>query len=102
MSLTVVASASPNLGRQFTVLINITVVLSLLAYLAACLALLRFSGGAPAGLRLMARVAAVAGALFCVWAIAVSERDLLVWSAGAIGVAILAWLAVRRRALATA
>ena len=102
MSLTVVASASPNLGRQFTILINITVVLSLLAYLAACLALLRFSGGAPAGLRLKARVAALAGALFCVWAIAVSERDLLVWSAGAIGVAILAWLAVRRRALATA
>ena len=33
MSLTVVASANPNLGRQFTVLVDITVVLSLLAYL---------------------------------------------------------------------
>ncbi len=102
MSLTVVASANPSLGRQFTILVDITVVLSLLAYLTACLALLRFSGAAPAGLKLPARIAAVAGGLFCIWAIAVSEQDLLVWSAGAIGVAILAWLVVWRWAPAAA
>ena len=99
MSLTVVASANPNLGRQFTVLVDITVVLSLLAYLAACLALLRFSGAAPGRLKLAARVAAVAGAVFCIWAIAVSEAGLLIWSAGAVVVASVAWQLVRRRAV---
>ena len=97
MSLVVVASANPSLGRQFSILVDITVVLNLLAYLAACLALVRFSGAAPAGLKLAARVAGMAGAIFCIWAITVSEPGLLIWSAGAVVVASLAWLVVRRR-----
>ena len=97
LSLLTVASTSPTLGRQFAVWADISVVLNLLTYLAASLALLRFCGwGAQPGRRRLAAVA-VAGALFCCAAIAASEADLLAWTLGAIAIAALLWLAVRMR-----
>jgi arginine:agmatine antiporter len=96
MSLVAAASASPTLGRQFTIVINLSVVLTMFAYAAACIALLRMSGAAPPGVRIWARLLALAALLFCVALIAASEVDLLVWSTGAIILAILAYVPVRR------
>ncbi len=87
MSAVVIGSASPTLARQFTIVADITVVLYLLVYIAACLALLRFSGQVRAERRTGVRVLASVAALFCAGMIAASERDLLVWSAAAIALA---------------
>ena len=97
-----VASASPTLSRQFAVVADISVVLSLVCYLAASLALLRFSRTAPAGLRRTSQVAGGLGALFSIGCIAASEPGLLIYSAATIALAGLAWLGLRRRVLAAA
>jgi arginine:agmatine antiporter len=97
MSAAVVASTSPTMGRQFTIVADLTVVFSMFAYLAVCLALLRMSGDAAPGRRGPIRAIAIAAALFCCGIIAASEPDLLIWSACGIGVAALVWLPVRWR-----
>jgi arginine:agmatine antiporter len=101
MSAVVIASASPTLARQFTIVTNISVVLIMLAFLAACLSLIRLSLPLRGPRRALAVALAVAGALFCGGMIASSERQLLVWALGAIIAASLAWLPVwlRRRSL---
>ncbi|HEY2178190.1 MAG TPA: amino acid permease [Caulobacteraceae bacterium] len=101
MTATVIASASPTLARQFTIVAEISVVLSLIAYLAGCVALLRFSGAVARERRMLVRAVAVGGAVFCCGAIAASEPDLLIWTLAAVSVASLAWLPVwlRRRRL---
>ncbi|HEY1837110.1 MAG TPA: amino acid permease [Rhizomicrobium sp.] len=96
-SLVTILSASPTIARQFTVVTNVAVVLSMLAYGAASLALLRLSGALSRGSRMWARALGVAAALFSVVLIAVSEADLLVWTAGAVIVALLAYWSVRLR-----
>ncbi|MGH7023970.1 MAG: amino acid permease, partial [Caulobacteraceae bacterium] len=104
MSATVIASTSPTLARQFTIIADIAVVLCLLAYLAGCVALLRFSGAVAKERRMLVRAVALGGALFCCAAIAASEADLLIWTLAAVAIASLAWLPVwlRRRRLAVA
>jgi arginine:agmatine antiporter len=99
MSLVVAISASPTLARQFTIVANVTVVICMYVYVAACLALLRISRAAPNGKRMLARVLAIAALLFCVALIAASEPDLLVWSAAPIVIACLAYVPVRQRRL---
>jgi amino acid transporter len=99
MSLVVAISASPTLARQFTIVANVTVVICMYVYVAACLALLRISRAAPNGKRMLARVLAIAALLFCVALIAASEPDLLVWSAAPILIAGLAYVPVRQRRL---
>jgi arginine:agmatine antiporter len=96
-SLVTILSASPTIARQFTVVINVAVVLSVLTYGAASLALLRLSGALPRRSRIWARVLGVAATLFSVVLIGVSEADLLVWSAGAAALALLAYWSVRLR-----
>jgi arginine:agmatine antiporter len=96
-SLVTILSASPTIARQFTVVTNVAVVLSMLAYGAASLALLRLSGALPRGSRIWARALGVAATLFSVVLVAVSEADLLVWTAGAVIVALLAYWSVRLR-----
>jgi hypothetical protein len=55
------------------------------------------SSAFPPGYRVLARALGLCGAVFCVALIAVSEADLLIWSVIAIGLAALAYLAVRLR-----
>jgi arginine:agmatine antiporter len=97
MSLAVVATASPTLARQFTIVADLTVVFIMFVYVAACIALLRMSGAFSPGYRVLARALGLCGAVFCVILIAVSEADLLIWSVVAIGLAALAYLAIRLR-----
>ncbi len=101
MSLAVVLSASPILSRQFTVVTNVIVVIETLVYLCACLALIRFSGLAPAPWRWPLRATAAGGGVFCVAIVAASERDLLIWSVAAVAMAAAIYLGVsaRRRAV---
>ena len=97
MSVVVIASASPTLAGQFTTLANITVIIYMLVYLAACLALIRFSGEVSARRRPLVRGVALCGAIFCCYMIASSERSLLEWSAAALVVTLLVYLVVRLR-----
>lgn len=98
-SLIIIASASPTLARQFTIVTNVSVVLSLVAYGAASLALLRLSQSLPRTKRNWARALGSAGALFSGVLIAVSEPDLLVWSGGTAVVALIAYALLRARRL---
>jgi arginine:agmatine antiporter len=101
MTLAALLSASPSIGRQFAVLIDVSVVLTLIVYALGCLTLVRLSGafGASGGLRRRPGVAALGavGCVLCLLAIAASERRLLVWSVGVAGVAIAVRLGLRAR-----
>jgi hypothetical protein len=61
------------------------------------MALLRFSGAARPAWRGPIRALAGLGILFCCGMIAASERDLLVWSAAAVGLALVVYLVVAAR-----
>jgi arginine:agmatine antiporter len=102
MSVAAVATASPNLARQFTVVADISVILCMFLYAAACAALIRLSAERPPRWRLVARGLAVGSILFCAWVASVSELPLLLWSVAAIGGVILGYLPLawwRRRAI---
>ena len=96
MSLAAVATANPSLGRQFTVVADISVILCMFLYGAACIALIRLTA------QLRVRVIAVVAILFCGWVAAVSETELLLWSLATIAIAILLYLPLawwRRRSI---
>jgi arginine:agmatine antiporter len=97
MSLVSVASASPTLARQFTLVANMSVLLCVAAYGAASLALLRLSSLASERSRLGVRAIAAGAAAFCVWLIYASDPLLLALSAGAVVVALVAYPLVRMR-----
>lgn len=92
MSLAAVATASPNLARQFTVVADVSVILCMFLYAAACAALIRLSADRSPRWRLAARVLAVGGILFCGWVASVSETELLLGSVAAIAGVILFYL----------
>lgn len=96
-SLIAVASTSPSLVRQFTIVTNLAVVLNLFAYGAGSLALLRLSGQLPPRHRTGARILGLAGGVFSAALIASSEADLLIWSASAILAAALVYWSVTVR-----
>ncbi len=68
MSLTALATISPTLTKQFNALINAAVLANLAVYLLCAVALMRFAGGLSPAPRWLARLVAVAAALFCAWA----------------------------------
>lgn len=105
MSLAAVATANPNLGRQFTVVADVSVILCMFLYSAACLALIRLSKERPPRWRLVARTLAVGAILFCGWVASVSETELLEWSVLSIVAVILGYLPLawwRRSAVGSA
>jgi len=101
-SLLVVVSISPTLARQFTIVTNASVVLSVAVYLASGLALLRLGSALPANLRLLSRIVAVLCALFCIALIAASEVVSLIGSALVILMAVAVYLAIHLRTLSRA
>jgi arginine:agmatine antiporter len=98
-SLIAIASVSPTLARQFTIVTNVAVVLSLMVYGTAGLALLRLSHALPPAYRFWARTTAAGGVLFSCALIAASEPDLLVWSLGSVVLATFAYFLARGRRL---
>jgi uncharacterized membrane protein len=98
MSLVVIASASPSIARQFTIVIDVSVILAVVVYMAACFALWRIGGSVRSSNRVLVRAPAVGSALFCCWLIAVAEPRLLLWSAGMIAASLVAYAPVWLRA----
>ena len=98
-SLLVVLSVSPTLARQYTIVTNASVVLSVLVYLASALALLRLSGVLPRALCVVSRILAVLCSLFCVALIAASEVPSLIGSVGVMVLALVVYLALHLRSL---
>jgi arginine:agmatine antiporter len=94
-SIVAVASASPTLARQFTLVTNVAVVMSVLVYGGAGLALLRLSTGLPQAKRIWARAIGVAAALFSVALGASSEPLVLAWTAAAVFVTLLFYASSR-------
>ncbi len=95
MSAVALATASPSLARQFTMVVDVSVILSILAYLGACGALWRFAREATPATRWLARAASVGAALFCVAMAGAAEPKLLLWSAATIAVTALGYVAFR-------
>jgi len=97
-TLIVLMSQSPTLVRQFTMVTDVVVVLSMFTYGAACLALVPLARVLPLPARLAAQAVGLGGTLFCALIVAASEPGLLIWSVlpvlGAFGAY---WLAVMRR-----
>ena len=78
MSTVIASSMSPSLGKQFAVLINIGVNLSMAMYALCALALVSFAGQiADPRKRLAARAMALGGAVFSVWVVAASDPVML-------------------------
>lgn len=78
MSAAALLSASPTLGEQFNVLINVSTVLFMVVYALCALALVRFAGALEGGrARLGARLLGLVGFGFSTWAIVVSDFELL-------------------------
>jgi arginine:agmatine antiporter len=95
MSLVTLVTASPSLARQFTVVVDVSVILSVAAYLGACAALWQFAGEARAATKWLARAAAVGAALFCIAMAGAAEVRLLIWSAATIAVTAVGYGAFR-------
>lgn len=101
MSLIAFVTASPTIGEQFSVLINVSTNLALAVFVLCSAALFRFAGALPRG-RGLARAAAVLGVIFSVGVIAASDPALLVVQVWLLLVSLPLWAAVwwaaRRRA----
>jgi arginine:agmatine antiporter len=94
-SLVAIATASPTLARQFTIVTNVAVVLSVLVYGTASLALLRLSARLPGVRRALARANAVAAVGFSAVLALSSERLVLAWTASAVVLAVLLYASTR-------
>ena len=97
MSVVTVASTSASLGRQFAILADVTVVLSMAVYGTASLVLLRISAEVAGAKRHIIRGCAAGAGLFSFGMIVVSEADLLIWSGSALVLALFAYWAFRLR-----
>ena len=77
MTLATLASVSPTLGGQFAILINVSVILSMILYLLCALSLVALAREIEdARFRWAAQAAAVLGAGFCVWVMATADETL--------------------------
>lgn len=101
MTVVTLATISPTVARQFTVIIDVSVILGVVVYIAACAALWRIAGTVAVGRRSI-RALALGAVLFCGAMIAATEPILLVWSAALVALSVAAYWPVwaRRRARA--
>ena len=90
MSLIAILSAQPNMADQFGLLIGMTTVLILVAYVLCALALMRFTSS------WRWRLAALISLGFCAWAVAASGVTLIWITLGFFALTSVAWLFVRR------
>ena len=70
-------SAAPALAEQFTLLIDVSVVLTLVMYILIAVALWRLSAESEEGRRLWLRTMAAMSSIFCLWVLANSGAKLL-------------------------
>jgi arginine:agmatine antiporter len=99
MTAATLASASPTLGGQFAILINVSVILSMILYLLCAASLLRLAAEIEApGRRLAARGAAMLAAGFCLWVIATADAALRLPTAATVLLSLALWVVSRARA----
>lgn len=91
MSLIALLSAQPNLADQFGLLIGMTTVLILVAYVLCAMGLMRFTGA------WRWRLAALVSLGFCAWAVAASGATLIWITVGFFALTSLGWLWAARR-----
>ncbi|HSC18999.1 MAG TPA: amino acid permease [Rhizomicrobium sp.] len=94
-SIVAVGSASPTLARQFTLVTNVAVVMSVLVYGAASLAVLRLSAALPKTKRMWARATGIGAALFSAGLAVSSEPLVLAWTAAALLMTLLLYACTR-------
>jgi arginine:agmatine antiporter len=97
MTAAVFATSAPTIGKQFAILINVTVVLLLVVYIYCSLALMRFSREFSPKKRKMALILAWLSFLFCGWLLASSEPTMLVVTAGLLAATLPAWWLIKGR-----
>ncbi|MDB5440963.1 MAG: amino acid permease [Caulobacteraceae bacterium] len=96
MTLATLASASPTLGGQFSILINVSVILSMILYLLCALSLAALSREIERPiLRLGARIAATLGAAFSLWVIITEDASLRLPTIATVVVSLGLWAASR-------
>ena len=105
MTFATLASVSPTLGGQFAILINVSVMLSMILYLLCAASLVRLAREIEdLRFRLAARAAALLGVGFCVWVMATADETLrlptLIAILASLALYLLSGLA-RRRAAST-
>lgn len=98
MSAVVFLTASPTVGKQFGLLINLAVILSLMVYAYCCVALWRLSREVAAGRRRLMRTVTLLALGFCTWTALESGQQALVFAAVLLGLTFAAWPLVRRAA----
>lgn len=97
MSLAAVLTASPTLGEQFRVLIDVTVILSLYGYALASLSLLRRAGRLPPRRRGFALATGLAALAACAVLVASARPAELLWSLLPVAAGAALYLPLRRR-----
>ena len=100
LSAIAILSASPTLGRQFTLITNVVVVLAMPSYAAFAGALFVLSRGLSPARRFWARVLSAAAIVFCAWVVSSSDPSLLIWSIAPVAAAVLAYFFFRMRSAA--
>lgn len=98
MSAVVFLTASPTVGKQFGLLINLAVILSLMVYAYCCVTLWRLSAEVAPDRRRLMRGVAVLALGFCLWASYESGTQALGFAALLIVVTFAVWPLVRRGA----
>ena len=98
MSVATFLTVAPTIAEQFEVLINASVVFTLLVYIYASIALVRFTACASPRLRMGALVLAVLAILFSGLLIVSSGSGLMAVTAGLVVLTLLGWQFVRKRA----
>lgn len=96
MSVVTFLTVSPTIAQQFELLINASVVFTLLVYVYASIALVRFTSGASPGRRRTALVLATLAILFSVLLIVSSGVGMIAVTAGLVVLTLLGWQFVRR------
>lgn len=92
MSVAAIGTSSSTIGGQFSILINITVMLSVMFYFLCAASLLVIARDLPTlGRRLAARMLAMAGAVFCAGVIAVTDPSLRLPTVGLVAVSLSLW-----------
>ncbi|QKG71737.1 amino acid permease [Erythrobacter mangrovi] len=96
MTIAVFATAAPSIGEQFETLINAVVVFTVLIYIYAAYALIRFTANSSPAIRVTAWIVAVLGAAFSALLI-VSSGTMLITVTAALALATVpAWWFVKR------
>ena len=102
MTMAVFATAAPTLAEQFETLINSIVVFTLVSYVYAAVALIRFTAAAPPRLRMLSITTALLAAAFSIMLILSSGWGILTITAIIAAATVPGWLLVKRRAVASA